>query len=72
MHRGRIALRCVADEDQRGHGAARTAKVPKRGKCVKNADNTEKTWIVQEKRANVAELSPMDPYRRDLLFIDKK
>ena len=37
---------CIADEDQCGHGAARTAKVPKRGKCVKNVDNTEKTQTI--------------------------
>ena len=54
-------LRCIADEDQRVCGVARMPKGPKRGKHVKNADNTENPWTVQEKRASTAELSPVDP-----------
>ena len=55
------ALRCVVDEDQRGRSAAHTAKVPKCRKRVKNAENAENTWTVQEKRASTTELSPVDP-----------
>ena len=55
----------VADEDQRGRGAARTAKVPKRGKRVKNADGTGKA---RQCRGIVT----CGPYRRDLLYVDKK
>ena len=54
-------MRCGADEHQRGRSAAQTAKVPKRGKRIKTADNAENTRTVQEKRASAAELSPVDP-----------
>ena len=33
----------------------------KRGKRVKNIDDADKTWMVQEKHASAEELSPMDP-----------
>ena len=37
------------------------AKVAKCGKCIKNVDNTEKMWTIQEKRASAKELSRVDP-----------
>ena len=51
------ALRCIADEDQCGRGAARM-KVPK---CGKRGKHVEKTRTVQEKHASAAELSLVDP-----------
>ena len=48
------------------------AKVAKCGKCIKNVDNTEKMWTIQEKRASAKELSPVDPYKRDLLCVNKE
>ena len=53
------ALHCVVDEDQRGHGA--DSEKAKTRKMRKNADNTEKTRTVQEKRASTEELSLVDP-----------
>ena len=47
-------------------GAAWTAKVPKRGKRIKNVDDAEKMRTVQEKCASAAELSPVDP--TDVIF----
>ena len=41
--------------------ALRMAKLTKRGKCVKNAGNVDKTRVVPEKCASGKELSPMDP-----------
>ena len=46
-HLQRVAdvLHCIADEDQCGRGALRMAKVPIRGKRVKNADSIGKASV---------------------------
>ena len=56
-----LHLQCLADEDQRGRGEVQMAKVLKRGKRLKNANNAEKMRTVQEKCAGTVELSPVDP-----------
>ena len=54
------------------HVALWMAKVEKRGKRVQNADDMDKMWTVQEKRASAEEIVNCGHYRRDLLCVNKK
>ena len=65
-------LRCIADEDQHGRGAAWTAKVPKRGKGRKKRGQHGKYADGTGKARQRQGIVTCGPYRRDLLFIDKK
>ena len=56
---------CIADEDQCERSVVRTAKVPKCRKRVRNANSTGKAC----QRHGIVTCGP---YRRDLLFVDKK
>ena len=51
------------------------AKLAECGKRTKSTDDVDKMWTVLEKHAGgktSEELSPMDPYKRDLLYVDKE
>ena len=49
----------------------RTENWGKRGKCVENADKTDKMRTISEKRAG-GELAPLGPSERKLLYVDAK
>ena len=70
MPYGRVVVHC--GQEPTWDIALQMAKLAKRGNRVKNMDDVDKTWTVLEKRVGSEELSPVDPYRRDLLCVDRK